>query len=458
MKLSRALSLWLLGAAFAASSAFAAFGSAPSAVASNGTFYKIHSGRFDELFGAGNPALPAETSVLALDLVRPGEPLERWVVPGTEGTEVESSPAVFFDEETSSLQVVWNRRVEGNYPHSKLVLRALTPTGWGEEIDLTSGSSEEKRGIRILVSADRYETIVAGETVQLARRVVHLLWVEPSVNGPRPFYSPLVFVEGEFVGWNPVLALENLVTAETPSPIPAADSLAWAPTLAAGHDDSGLIAGFVDPRTKRIATAEIRVLPAELGQLGDQARGSIIELGQTLFPSELPSLADQARGSIIELARSFHPAIATLVADGARNSLLAADAQSSLGQVADEARGSIIELADQIDGGGLANGCAGQGELLEIPPLVPAEGRDFTHLIRLRSVSAFGAPEIGPEPPTLLVSPDGARAMVGWVSGNTLIYVETLPDGFWSDRRVLDLTQVPLADALSALSRRLARP
>jgi len=146
------------------------------------------------------------------------------------------------------------------------------------------------------------------------------------------------------------------------------------------------------------------------------------------------------------------------VADGAKSSLIAADPQSSLGQVADEARGSIIELADQIDGSGLANGCAGEGDLLEIPPLVATEGQDFTHLIRLRGVSAFGAPELATEPPTLLVSQDGLRAMVGWVSGSTLIYVETLPEGFWSERRSLDLTQIPLADALAALERRLARP
>jgi len=458
MRVPRALTFWLLGAALAASSAFAALTSTPSAVAANGTFYKVHTGRFTDLFGAENTSLPAENNVLALDLVRPGEPFERWVVPGTEGAELESSPAVFFDEQTSTLQVVWNERVEGNYPHSRLVLRALAPTGWSDEIDLSAGSIEEKRGIRILVTADRYETIVGGEPVEFARRVVHLLWVEPSADGPRPYYSPLIFVEGEFIGWNPVLALESLVTAETPSPIPAAESLAWAPTLASGSGDGGLVAGFVDPRTKRIATAEIRVLPAELGQLGDEARGSIIELGQTLYPSDVPTLATEARGSIIELARSFHPAVATLVADGAKDTLLTADPQSSLGQVAEEARGSIIELADQIDDNGLADGCAGEGELLEVPPLVPAEGRDFTHLIRLRNVSAFGAPELAAEPPALLVSPDGQRAMVGWVSGNSLVYVETLPEGFWSDRRSLDLTLVPLADALAALERRLARP
>ncbi len=48
--------------------------------------------------------------------------------------------------------------------------------------------------------------------------------------------------------------------------------------------------------------------------------------------------------------------------------------------------------------------------------------------------------------------------MVGWVSGAALVYVETLPDGFWSERRSLDLVQISLGDALEALARRLARP
>ncbi len=457
MRAARILLVALVALLAALPAAEAALAPAPSAVAANGTFYKVHAGRFADLFGE-SPALPAERAVLALDLVRPGEPLERWVVPGTEGEEVESSPALLFEEETSTLHLVWNRRIDINFERSQLVLRALTPEGWGEEIDLSAGSTEEKRAIRILVTGERYQTTIAGAPVELSRRIVHLVWMEPSSAGPRPYYSPLVFVEGRFVGWNPVVALEELVGAESPSPVPAAEALAWAPTLSSGRDGSELVAGFVDPRTSRVATVEIRVLPAELGQLADEARGSIIELGQTLFPADVPALAAEARGSIIELAGTFHPAVATHVADGAQATLLGADPGATLGQVADEARGSIIELVDQVDGSGLANGCAGEGELLEIPPLVPEEGRDFTHLLRLRAVRAFGAPEIGAEPPSLLVSPSGDRAMVGWISGTSLHYLETLPDGFWSGTHALDLTQIPIGDAFQALERRLARP
>lgn len=452
------IAVLLLWAALATTAAQGALAPAPAAVAANGSFYKVQAGRFVDLFGAENPAVPGEYSVLALDVVRPGEPLERWVVPGTEGAEVESSPAVLFEEGTSTLQVVWNRRVEGNFPHSQLVLRALTPEGWSAEIDLAAGSAEEKRGIRVLVTADRYEGTNDGVAAEFSRRILHLLWVEPSAAGPRPFYSPLVFVEGEFVGWNPVVALENLVSAETPSPVAAAEALAWAPTLAPGRGETSLIAGFVDPRTSRVATIELRVLPAELGRLADEARGSIIALAQSYLPGDVPRLAEEARGSIIALATSFHPAAAKHIAGATHDGLLMVDPAAQPGEVANEARGSIIALADQIDGSGLANGCADEGELVEIPPLVPGEGRDFTHLIHLRSVRAFGAPEIGVETPALLVSPDGERAMIGWVSGSTLVYVETLPEGFWSERRSLDLVQIPLAEALEALTRRLARP
>ena len=46
--------------------------------------------------------------------------------------------------------------------------------------------------------------------------------------------------------------------------------------------------------------------------------------------------------------------------------------------------------------------------------------------------------------------------MVGWLVENRLAYRETLADGFWSEIRTLDLTQVPFGDAFAALASRLA--
>jgi hypothetical protein len=460
MRLLRTLAAASFAAATAVIPATPAMGvSSPavdSAVGAGGTFYQVHAGRFGDLFGA-NPALPPERQVLALDIVVPGQPRTRWVVPGTEAADVEGSPALLWDDRVATLHIVWSRSVTGNQPHAQLLLRSLTPTAWSELVDLSGGSLAEKSALRLLETADEYTTTVGEAVVVIPRRILHLVWLEDDDAGtPHALYSPILFVDGRYVGWNPVVALDDLVTAETPSPVAPTDALRRAPVLAPGRDDDRVVVGFVHAALGRLATVEIQVLPGEVGELADRARGSIIELGQTMFPTQIPALAEGARGSIIELATTFHPAVASLVADGAAAALLAADPALGLAGVADEARGSIIELANGIQGGGLANDCSTEGALLEVPPLVPQDGSDFSHFLQLRSPKAFGAPEIGAGAVIVLVSPDGTRALVGWTSGALLHYRETMPEGFWSEVRTLDLDQVPSGDAFVALAGRIA--
>lgn len=432
--------------------------SAPaSAVTAGGVFYKLNTGRFVDLFGP-NPALPAEMPVMALDVVPPGQPLQRWVVPGTEGAEVESSSALLFDERSSMLHLVWSSRAEGNVVSARLWLRSFAPEGWVEPIDLSGATLADKRSLQLAVTADSYRTTVGGVETQISRRVLHLAWVEDTERGATAFYSPIVFLDGRYVGWNPVVRLEDLVTVETPSPVAATPALRERPALEVGRGGDRVVVGFVDSRTLRVATVEVRMLPGELGQLAEEARGHIIELGRTMFPSDIPGLATDARGHIIELATAFHPAMATYVADGTRSYLLGADPAAGLEAVADGARGTLVGLGDQVLGAGLTNGCAGQGSLLELPPMVPQEGTDFPQLFSLRSARFWGAPELPAEAvaPLLIVSPDGERALVGWLAENRLAYRETLPEGFWSEVRTIDLTQVPFNDAFAALESRLS--
>lgn len=432
--------------------------SAPaSAVTAGGAFYKLQAGRFVDLFGE-NPALPAEVPVLALDVVPPGQPLQRWVVPGTEGAELESSPALLVDERSSLLHMVWSSRTEGNIVSSRLWLRSFGPEGWSEAIDLSGATVAEKRALQLAETSDGYRAVVAGVETQITRRVLHLVWVEDSERGATAFYSPIVFLDGRYIGWNPVVRVEELVAADTPSPVAATPPLRERPALEVGRGGDRVVVGFVDSRTLRVATVEIRMLPGELGQLAESARGHIIELGRTKFPGDIPGLAEEARGHIIELATAFHPAMAGYVADGTESYLLSADPAVGLEAVADGARGALVGLGDQVLGAGLANGCAGQGSLLELPPLVPQEGADFPQLFSLRAVEFWGAPELPAEAaaPLLLTAPDGERVMVGWLVENRLAYRETLADGFWSEIRTLDLTQVPFGDAFAALASRLA--
>lgn len=459
MTARRSLAAFAFAGLLAALPAAAAEGAPASAVTPGGGFYKLQAGRFVDLFGA-NPALPADAPVLALDVVPAGEPLQRWVVPGTEGVEVESSPALLYDERSSLLHLVWSSRSDINFISARLWLRSYGPEGWGETIDLSGATVADKRSLQLAVTSDQYRTVVGGVETQVARRVLHLVWVEDTERGATAFYSPIVFLDGRYVGWNPVVRLDDLVTAETTSPVAATPALREKPALEVGRGGDRVVVGFVDARTLRVATVEVRMLPGELGQLAEKARGHIIELGRTMFPSDIPGWAEDARGHIIELATAFHPAMAGYVAAGTSSYLLAADPAAALEAVADGARGTLVGLGDQVLGSGLTNGCAGQGSLLELPPLVPQEGTDFPQLISLRSVRFWTAPELAAEAsaPLLIVAPDGERALVGWLAANRLAYRETLADGFWSEVRSLDLTQVPFGDAVAALAARLAVP
>jgi len=440
----------------AAPAAVAADGAPASAVSAGGSFYRLQAGSFAELFG-DNPALPGGNAVLALDIVPAGEPLQRWVVPGTEGPEIESAPALLFDEPSSTLHLVWNSRVTGNVASARLLLRSFGPEGWGEAIDLSAGTLADKRALQLAVTADSYRTVIGGAETAVSRRVLHLAWTETTDLGATAFYSPVAFLDGHYIGWNPVVRLDDLVAAETPSPTPAAAALRDRPVLEPGRAGDRVTVGFVDARTQRVATAEVRLLPGELGQLAEEARGHIIEYATTRFPGEIPAIAEEARGHIIEYATALHPAMATYVADGTRAHLLAADPAAGLEAFADGARGTVLALGDQVIGGGLVNGCAGSGALLELPPLVPQEGKDFPQFFALRGVRFWGAPEVPADvAPLLLVAPDGERALVGWTVGTQLAYRETLPEGFWSEIRTLDLTQVPFGDAFAALEARLS--
>jgi hypothetical protein len=452
----RRLRVLALAGLLAAPAAFAVESAPASAVSSGGSFYKLMAGRFVDLFGA-NPALPAENSVLALDIVPAGEALQRWVVPGTEGLELESAPALLFDEPSSTLHLVWNSRATGNVPTAQLWLRSFGPQGWGDAIDLSGGTIADKRSLALAVTSDHFQTVVAGVETQVARRVLHLAWIETTELGATAFYTPIVFLDGRYIGWNPVVRLDDLVQAETPSPVVAAAALRERVALEVGRAGDRVMIGFVDARTLRVATAEVRLLPGELGRLAEGARGHIIEYGTTHFPQDIPGLAEDARGHIIEYATALHPAMAAYVADGARAFLLGADPSTGLEAFADGARGTVLTLGDQVVGGGLVNGCAGAGSLLELPPLVPQEGLDFPQFFALRGVRFWGAPELPADAaPLLLVAPDGERALVGWLAGSQLAYRETLPDGFWSVIRSLDLTQVQFGDAFAALESRLS--
>jgi hypothetical protein len=450
----------LLG--LASTPAFATATSTPVELGSDGTIYRLWSGSFSELFGTENTALPGETPILALDSIAPGQPLLRQVVPGTEGVETESSSALLVDRSSGSIHLVWNSRAVGQPPVSRLALRSLSAEGWTELIELSGGSQTDKSALRLALTSDDYALTVDGVATRVARRVLHLVWVETAGNLTAAYYSPVVFLRGAYLGWNPVVALDTLSTPEPEFtfavPVPAA--LRAAATLVA-TPTGRVTATFVQSQTHHLVSVDVQALPGELGQLAEMARGHIVELASILGLGDRAQLAEMARGHIVELAGHFHPAAASYIGDSTSELLISADSSADGATLAEMARGHIVELGREILGSGLANRCAELELLLELQPLDPASAGPeaaFSHFFVMRRVARWELPNdlIATPDARILAAADGHGATIVWTGEGHLYYREVSGEAEWSAVRDIDLTQISLADAWDAVTRRAA--
>ncbi|MGB5067951.1 MAG: hypothetical protein WBO29_11335 [Albidovulum sp.] len=448
-----------LSAFFAVTPALATATSTPVELGSDGTIYRLWSGTFGELFGPGNTSVPADFPVLALDTVAPGQPLVRQLVPGTGGSATEGSAALLFDPSSSSVHIVWNSRNVANLTVSRLHLRTLTPTGWSNLIELSSGSLTDKSGLRLALTADDYAATVDGVAARLPRRVLHLVWAETAGDATRAFYSPVVFDNGTYVGWNPVVALDELSSPDPSQEAPGPLSLALRaqPTLVAAPTGKVTVS-FVHSQSLQLVTVSVQALPGELGELAEMARGHIVALAATYGVEDRAQLAAFARGHIVALAESFHPSAATYIGDHTSELLISADPSADGATLAEMARGHIVALGREILAGGLANPCAGEEVQLEVPPLDPstaAADTAFSHFLTMHRVASWDVPSdlVSPEA-RILPSSDGSRATIAWPEEGHLFYREAEANGEWSPLRDIDLSQIPLAEAWDAVARR----
>lgn len=438
--------------------AFASATATPIELGSDGTIYRLWSGTFGELFGPDNTAVAASVPVLAMDIVAPGQPLVRNLVPGTDDLAIETSAALLFDRSSSSVHAVWNSRTIANLAVSRLHLRSLSPEGWTELIDLSGGSLTDKSALQLALTSDEYRTSVDSIETRIARRVLHLVWSETVADVTHAYYSPVVFASGRYLGWNPVVALDELAVPDTALTTAAQVPLALraAPTLIATPGGK-VTASFVHSESHRLVSVEVQTLPGELGELAEMARGHIVALAADLGDSNLAELGTMARGHIVALASRFHPSAAAYIGDRTGEFLTSAEPSTDGPALGEMARGHIVALGREILDSGLANLCTAE-LLLEVPPLDPAAtGTDtpFSHFFAMRQVAQWEVPaDLVAADARILVSADGNRATIAWSSEGHLHYREVTAGSDWSPVRDLDLSQIPLAEAWDAVSRR----
>lgn len=468
-RLSLILLVPLVVTAWCCLSASALVAQSDAILGSGGELYRARTGAFKDLFPGQKPpaGIDPASAALALDVERPGAAVQRFLVPGTEGSDVELLPSLIYEDAASTVYMLWEKRV--NNIHPVLMLTGFSQGSFSDPIELISDSFSDKTHAQLALSRDHYQTQGSnGAEVPRSRTILHILWAQDDNAGVDTFYTPVIFEGGTYIGWNPVYRLNDLDnSAPATLDYPVTGRLLHSPILEAGQDGRTVTIGFIAPATSKLLTVEIDALPAALSQIADKARAQIIETGRNKISVNLKALADQTRASVlVQGASSFRPEVLQAIADAAWAKIMGSAPQATVEIIADSVRGQVIDTGAKFAGRGLRSfGDDAKTRIAEVDP----EGQDGgggpgslpSQVLQLRLTSSRPAPSVGSGPGTgetrLFVSETGERAIAAWldVAGNQLFY-RINDDGTWSDPLALKLSSsLSLKDAYNVLEQRV---
>ena len=434
-------------------------GEMEAALGLSGEVYVVQNGPCGELFddcGEGEAAWP----VLALDVLRQGQAPARLLVPGTEGEEVEGTPALLFEDASASLFLVYETKLQP--AHSQVNLGWLHDGTWSEVIEVSGDIYPLKGPPQIAITRDTFELQgAATEPASHQRTLLHVTWWEVGPSAEQVFYTPIVLLDGAYLGRNQVYDLSSLDPAPLPSPAPTVPAeLCRAPVTAPGATDWSVVTGFVNPRTGRLLSFTVEVLPVELVQLCDRVEPAILQALAAVGAADRQQLAERIRMHLVEIGVRFHPGFLGYAMDEIERSILAATEADfqDVPTLAERIRMHLVEIgARTLATGGVlrGSGSAQVDQLLEVQALpggAPAGAE--THLFWLRLASSLPAPVVGSGPLSIYLSADGAKALVSWQSEEAILYRESQVGG-WSEVRSLSLGALEPGRADGILRRRV---
>jgi len=458
-RLSLILIAWCLGSALSAAA------QSDATLGATGELYRVRTGTYRDLFPGQKPpgGVDPTSAALALDIERSGVAVQRLLVPGTAGSDVELLPSLLFEDAANTVYLLWERRV--NNIHPVLMLTGFSNGSFSTPIELISDSFSDKTHPQIALSRDHYQAQDAsGAAAQHTRNVLHILWAQDDSTAVDTFYSPVIFEDGAYIGWNPVYRLNDLDTSSPASPgYPVSPRLLHSPTLEAGQDGRTVTLGFVSPATQNVLTIELDTLPAALSQIADKARAQIIETGRNkTAPLSLQTFADQARSAVVaQGAASFRADVLQAVADALWTKVMNG-ASLSLAQLADSARQQVITTGAEFAGRGLRsfgdNAAAQIAEVNLDEDNGGGAGTQPSQLLQLRLTSSRPAPNVGggSGETRLFVSETGERVIASWFdSASNQVFYRVSDNGTWNDPLAIKLsTTLTLANAYSILDQR----
>ncbi len=406
-------------------------------LAGNGEIYRVEAVRYGDAFPEGSEAA-ADDTVLVFESRKPGEPAQREIVPGTESSHQEKSPHLLLNAETDTLYMVWESRI--NWLHSSLHLISRNADGWSETIEVYGNPYLFKGNLQLAVTRDSFLSEEDGNEVSHQRVVLHLIWTEQiSEVEDQVLYSPVILLDGEYVGSSPVYSLSEIVAPalrELPANTAAANI---APTIQEGGNADSVVIGFLEPTKRRVVSLEVAVLSGELSFIGDAVRAQLIETGTRV---SLTELADRARAQLIETGHRFNPRFVQSLADDLHQLILEQNPQTTnIEALADLARAQLIETGVRFRQGLTPLQDTARAQLIEIGHRF--ETPRARHDLQMLLVRQFSLPDNpNGQPIDLFLSDRGKEMLAVWETGSEeqKVWYQETGDGSWSLPQALHLS------------------
>ena len=416
-----------------------------------GRILRLHNGLFSEFF-PGSPAIAGENRVLVLETIQPNGRSSLQLVPGTETSDIEDWETLIYEPSSNTTYLLWQDLY--SHIHPRLLLTSYDGDDWQDVIEIWSSAFDRKGSPDLVVTREDGQARKP-EAEETDRTIVHLTWWQEAPATSRKLYAPVILENGHYIGWTPLFDLGALVPVEdgyTPSVVQP--EMADAIRIQRGKDNHSIVIGFLHPKSHRLITLEIDVLPQELAKLANKARAQIIEMGAfSLTPVDL---AQQIYDALFHSGGSFHDAsleyIASLIRDEIDRST-GNGVSIDLEDMAHKARAQIIEMGSRMTTGGLAD--ARESQILEVG--AAPSGTEPRHLFKVTVLSDREPPETDGRV-ELYLSESGADLLVAWEDSATgRIYYQQSNGPEWHEVAYIEPTEALDRAAIHELLRQRLR-
>ena len=430
------------------------------ALGNSGELFEIQTGSYGELFPESQD-LDTVTPVLALDIARLGHGAQRLLVPASTDLRRDHSPWLFFDRRNDQLNIVWQSTGTAGF---RLMLIGFTDGAWSEAHEIYSATTSTPPNMVLTQGAFKIE-LAEDQVIEAERQILHLIWRETRDARTHVMYSPIIFVEGQYVGWQESFSLTDLrpegsddTETETAAVLPA--GLEASLSVEAEADQETITIAFADEETADVLVFQLQILPLELVYLGDEIRARVIEHAIELNPEDLNQFADTMRIEIISMGArlGFHPTVVTYVSEqvGRRIGEVGGDYEpTEIVDFANDLRDYAIDLTFSLLGSNVSTSNDGQIIEIDVSDLIGGSPRPG-QLLDLHLAAELPAPQaVGRAPAAIYPSADGGEVLIAWqdLEQDLLLYVENV-DGAWSEPRQVDMASLTAEQADDLLRRR----